>query len=95
MYNFTGFSEKANMALNKAVECAEDLGHTYIGSEHLLSGLAQESDSIASRMLQRKGINPQKINSELFSDIKKSKRMKKRSKVYFNLAPAKNKSELF
>lgn len=35
MYKFTGFTEKANTALNIAVETAEDLGHTYIGSEHL------------------------------------------------------------
>ena len=32
MYKFTGFTEKANTALNIAVETAEDLGHTYIGS---------------------------------------------------------------
>ena len=35
----TGFTEKANRALNSAIETAENLGHTYIGSEHLLLGL--------------------------------------------------------
>ena len=38
MYKFTGFTEKANTALNIAVETAEDLGHTYIGSEHPRKG---------------------------------------------------------
>ena len=42
MYKFTGFTEKANTALNIAVETAEDLGHTYIGSEHLLIGLLRD-----------------------------------------------------
>ena len=39
MYKFTGFTQKANEALNAAIEYAENLGHTYIGSEHLLLGL--------------------------------------------------------
>ena len=41
MYKFTGFTEKANRALNCAVETAENLGHTYVGSEHLLCGILQ------------------------------------------------------
>ena len=49
MYNFTGFTEKANMALNKAVTVAEDLGHTYIGSEHILLGLLESTDSVAGQ----------------------------------------------
>lgn len=61
MYNFTGFSEKANMALNKALEIAEDLGHTYIGSEHLLLGLLDSTDSVAGKLLTSKNITYRKI----------------------------------
>ena len=61
MYNFTGFSEKANIALNKAMECAEDLGHTYIGSEHILLGLCDSADSVAGKLLNSKGITYRKI----------------------------------
>lgn len=61
MYNFTGFTEKANMALNRAVEVAEDLGHTYIGSEHILLGLADSADSVAGKILTAKGITYRKI----------------------------------
>ena len=61
MYNFTGFSEKANMALNKAMECAEDLGHTYIGSEHILLGLCDATDSVAGKLLNSKGVTYRKI----------------------------------
>ena len=78
------FTKKAQNALALAQNTAEEFGHTYIGSEHLLSGLAQEGDSIASKMLQRKGIGPQKINNELFSDIKKAKRTSLSAK---NLTP--------
>ena len=38
MYRFTGFTEKANNAMNRAIEKAEELGHNYIGSEHVLYG---------------------------------------------------------
>ncbi len=61
MYNFTGFSEKANMCLNKAVEVAEDSGHTYIGSEHILLGLSDSTDSVAGKILASKGITYKKI----------------------------------
>ncbi len=54
MYKFTGFTEKANRALNRAIEIAEDMGHTYIGSEHLLSGLLfEESGSIHNSFVSR------------------------------------------
>ncbi len=54
MYKFTGFTEKANRALNRAVEIAEDMGHTYIGSEHLLAALlAEESGSIQNSFSSR------------------------------------------
>ncbi len=61
MYNFTGFTEKANMALNKAVTVAEDLGHTYIGSEHILLGLLESTDSVAGKLLVGKGVTYRKI----------------------------------
>ena len=43
MYRFTGFTQKANDALNSAISSAESLGHTYVGSEHILLGLLAES----------------------------------------------------
>ena len=56
MYKFTGFTEKANRALNRAFEIAEDMGHTYIGSEHLLTALLfEESGGIQSSFSSRGG----------------------------------------
>ncbi len=56
MYKFTGFTQKANIALNAAVEYAENLGHTYIGSEHLLLGLLASEGGIAYAALTAKGV---------------------------------------
>ncbi len=63
MYKFTGFTEKANRALNWAIENAENLGHTYIGSEHLLAGLLRESTTPAFRSLSRRGLDEETVIS--------------------------------
>ncbi len=60
MYKFTGFTQKANIALNSAVEYAENLGHTYIGSEHLLLGLLASEGGIAYAALSSKGVTFEK-----------------------------------
>ena len=74
------FTKKAQNALALAVNAAEESGHTYIGSEHLLLGLTKECDSIAAKLLQRKGINHQKIKNELFFDSDNKKRTSLSSK---------------
>lgn len=55
------FTEKAEKALNSAVTIAEELGHTYIGSEHILLSLAKDNNSAASIVLLKNGINFEKI----------------------------------
>lgn len=56
MYKFTGFTQKANDVLNAAIEYAENMGHTYIGSEHLLLALTSEKDSVAAKLLEARGV---------------------------------------
>ncbi len=51
MYKFTGFNESANNALNYSVEAAENMGHTYIGSEHILLGLLSDSKMVSATIL--------------------------------------------
>ncbi len=50
------FTQKAQGALNCALTAAREMGHTYIGTEHLLLGLLTETDSIASRVLESRGV---------------------------------------
>ena len=69
MYRFTGFTQKANTALNSAIEFAESFGHTYIGSEHLLLGLLNVSDSIACTVLKEKGIKLESIEAAISSEM--------------------------
>jgi ATP-dependent Clp protease ATP-binding subunit ClpC len=68
MYRFNGFSEKANNALNFAITSAQDLGHDYVGSEHLLLGLLREDSGVAAKVLQKLG-----VTAEKFEDLMKEK----------------------
>ena len=65
MYNFKGFSEKANNALNLAFTCAQDMGHTFVGSEHILLGLAKTDDSAAQTILNDNGVTAEAVSDKL------------------------------
>ena len=59
------FTEKAEKALNNAIKVAEDLGHTYIGSEHILLSLAKIKDSTAFTVLQKYGVTADKLTKAI------------------------------
>ena len=50
------FSPSASSVLDRALSFAEQLGHTYIGSEHLLLGLVAEKGASAADFLSRRGV---------------------------------------
>ena len=50
------FNAGAKRALELAIEEAKELGHNYIGTEHLLLGLLREGDGIAAKALMRLGV---------------------------------------
>ncbi|MGN0171967.1 MAG: Clp protease N-terminal domain-containing protein, partial [Acutalibacteraceae bacterium] len=56
MYRFKGFTEKANTALNMAIDAAQELGHTYIGTEHIVLGLLREGTGVAASVLAGRGV---------------------------------------
>ncbi len=69
MYKFTGFTQKANLALNAAVSYAENLGHTYIGSEHLLLGLISVDGSIAATALSARGVTSDNVENAIRTSV--------------------------
>jgi len=69
MYSFNGFTEKANNALNLAVELAESLGHTYIGSEHIILGLLKEETGVAATVLTKLGVTADLLEQLMRSQI--------------------------
>ena len=57
----SSFTEKAEKVLNDSVRIAEDLGHTYIGSEHALLALLSEKNSCAGIILAKSGVSAEGI----------------------------------
>ena len=68
MFRFKGFSPRANDAINLALSQACLLGHTYIGSEHLLLGLLLEGGG-PSAALTQKGITPDQVLDLLIKTV--------------------------
>jgi len=69
MYKFTGFTQKANFALNAAIAAAESLGHNYIGSEHLLQGLSTEGAGVSQSVLQTQNITAARVEELLRATV--------------------------
>ncbi|MBR2343054.1 MAG: ATP-dependent Clp protease ATP-binding subunit [Clostridia bacterium] len=59
------FTEKAERALNGSIRIAEDYGHTYIGTEHILLSLLEEDFSSASFILRKNGATRERIKSAI------------------------------
>lgn len=66
---FDNFSEKANRAVALAIEGAQQLGHGYIGTEHLLLGLCQTPESAASSALEKAGISGEGLVGKIAAEI--------------------------
>ena len=69
MYKFNGFTEKANNAINLAIESAQDMGHTYIGSEHILLGLLKNNDGAAYTVLEKCGASADTLENLIKQEI--------------------------
>ena len=56
-----GFTKKAEEALELAAEAASELGHTSVGTEHILLGLLRQEDCVASEVLIENGADEDRI----------------------------------
>ena len=61
-YKFTARAEKA---LEYAQDIAMELGHNYIGTEHLLYGLIEEGTGVASKVLQNQNLTAEKVKDSI------------------------------
>ena len=69
MFSYEHFTAGANKALNLAVENAQNMGHTYIGSEHILLGLVCEGSGVAAAELSAKGLSAAVLKSAIKASI--------------------------
>ena len=59
------FTQRAQAALRLAQEASAQLGHGYVGSEHLLLGLSREGQGVAAKVLRNAGLEPETIRSSI------------------------------
>ena len=57
MNNNDRFTERAKTAIEKAQAAAEELGHSYVGSEHLLLGILREDGGQGAKVLKANGLS--------------------------------------
>ena len=69
------FTARAKKAIDLANEIAMELGHSYIGTEHILYGLVKEGNGVASKVLENQAINAEKIKNEIIDLIGKEEKI--------------------
>ena len=55
------FTKKAEQALQIANDIAMELGHNYVGTEHILYGLVKEDSGVASKVLENQNVTPEAV----------------------------------
>nr|YP_009370265.1 ATP-dependent Clp protease ATP-binding subunit [Bulboplastis apyrenoidosa]ARO90754.1 ATP-dependent Clp protease ATP-binding subunit [Bulboplastis apyrenoidosa] len=66
------FTPRAKRVLELALEEARQLGHNYIGTEHLLIGLIKEGEGVASRVLDSLNVDISLLQAEVLFQLKKN-----------------------
>jgi len=59
------FTPRAKRVLELSLEEARQLGHNYIGTEHLLLGLIREGEGVAARVLENLGVDLAKVRTQV------------------------------
>ena len=67
MKNNEKFTEKAESAIEQARLAAFSLGHSYVGTEHLLLGIVHEGAGLGARILRERGVSERRLR-EIISD---------------------------
>lgn len=69
MSMFGRFTERARKIVSFAQQMAQDLGHNYVGTEHLLLGIIQEEEGIAARALENLGIEMEQVQQMIVQSV--------------------------
>merc|ERR1712151_1493046 len=66
------FTPRAKRVLELSLEEARQLGHNYIGTEHLLLGLIREGEGVAARVLEKLEVDLSKVRSQIIRSLGES-----------------------
>jgi ATP-dependent Clp protease ATP-binding subunit ClpC len=73
MYDIKKFTGKSSNALEVSINLAEEMGHTYIGTEHILLAVLHDGNNVAATILKTNGVTEQAIQDEVDGIIKRGK----------------------
>lgn len=85
MNNFEMFTRKAVNSIETAVESASQMGHTYVGTEHIILGFMQEGKNVAASVLKANNITLNNLYDQMILFIGKGE---KTHLNYDNFTPA-------
>ncbi len=71
MFSENKFDSESECSLRLAHECSVTLGHTYVGSEHLLYGLVAQGEGDAAKILLKRGISREPLARKLCETLGK------------------------
>lgn len=83
--NYEMFTRKAVSSIEIAIEAASALGHTYVGSEHIILGFLKENGNVAAEILKKYNITLEDIYDQMLIIIGKGEET---SLSYENITPA-------
>ena len=72
------FTPRAKRVLELAIDEARQLGHNYVGTEHLLLGLIREGEGVAAQVLSELGVDRKRVREEVLRLLGPSATMKAR-----------------
>ena len=78
---FSNFTEKARIAINKGHDAACEMGHGYIGSEHLLLGILAEGTGVGAKILESAGITADGVKERVKALMGENPAIKDRKSV--------------
>ena len=69
MYDRDKFTQLANISIDDAIEFAGNMGHTYVGTEHLLLGILNSNNSDTSKLLYSYNVDRVKVEDAIKKSI--------------------------
>ena len=83
--NYEMFTRKAISSIETAIESASSMGHTYVGTEHIILGFLQEDGNVAAAVLKKNNITLDDIYEQMILVIGKGEET---NLSYENITPA-------